>query len=273
MAKKLHLKGKGHEFSDAAKLLNYYQLWLDNLYPRAKFADGLQLVEKAGHSKRMQTMRKTWIDEGKPGYATESYTAKQNTDGVQNDPSGDITKGTDIGSADGNIEPASRAVADQTAFDNVGDPEDQFVLDTRKKPGKDDDDAAPEDDELDALLAEQSSSHMSRPKPAEPDSEGEDDFDALLAEHELSSHDRNPSVNKDSFPDEEDEVDALQAEHEASFRRVEGVDPRDAPERDDDLDAMQAKCESKEPIGADAVAGSSSPLPSICDDEDSALVT
>jgi hypothetical protein len=218
-------------------------------------------------------MRKTWIDEGKPGYATESYTAKPNTDGVQNDPSGDITKGTDIGSADSNIETASRSVADQTTFDNVGDSEDQFVLDTRKKPGEDDDDAAPEDDELDALLAEQSSSHTSRPKPAELDSEGEDDFDALLAEHEFYSHDRNPTMNKDSCPDEEDDVDALQAEHEASFRSVGGVDPRDVSERDDGLDAMQAKCESKQPNGADAVAGSSSPLPSICDDEDSALVT
>lgn len=218
-------------------------------------------------------MRKTWIDEGKPGYATEIYTAKQNIDGVQNDASGNIAKGTNIGSADSNIEPASRSVADQTTCDNVGDPEDQFVLDNRKKPGKDDDDAAPEDDELDALLAEQGSSHTSRLKPAEPDSEGEDDFDALLVEHEFYSHDRNPTISKDSCPDEEDDVDALQAEHEASFRGVGGVDPRDVPERDGDVDARQAKCESKEPNGADAVAGSSSPLLSICDDEDSALDT
>ena len=43
-----------------------YQLWLDDLYPRAKFADGLAMIEKLGHSKRMQYMRKEWMNEGKP---------------------------------------------------------------------------------------------------------------------------------------------------------------------------------------------------------------
>lgn len=49
-----------------ARLLNVYQLWLDDLYPRAKFADGLAIIEKLGHTKRMQTMRQEWINEGKP---------------------------------------------------------------------------------------------------------------------------------------------------------------------------------------------------------------
>ena len=48
-----------------ARLLNAYQLWLDDLYPRAKFADGLAIIEKVGHTKRMQTMRREWINEGK----------------------------------------------------------------------------------------------------------------------------------------------------------------------------------------------------------------
>ncbi|KAK7627186.1 replication fork protection component Swi3-domain-containing protein [Phyllosticta citricarpa] len=63
---KLRFKGKGHEFSDVARLLNMYQLWLDDLYPRAKLADGLSIIEKLGHKKRMQIMRKAWIDESKP---------------------------------------------------------------------------------------------------------------------------------------------------------------------------------------------------------------
>lgn len=49
-----------------ARLLNVYQLWLDDLYPRAKFADGLAIIERLGHTKRMQTMRREWINEGKP---------------------------------------------------------------------------------------------------------------------------------------------------------------------------------------------------------------
>lgn len=49
-----------------ARLLQHYQLWLDELYPRAKFADGLVMIEKLGHKKRLQTMRREWIDEGTP---------------------------------------------------------------------------------------------------------------------------------------------------------------------------------------------------------------
>ncbi|KAI4093655.1 MAG: hypothetical protein LQ348_000109 [Seirophora lacunosa] len=59
-------KGKGHEYSDLASLLNVYQFWLDDLYPRAKFADGLAIIEKLGHSKKIQVMRRTWINEEKP---------------------------------------------------------------------------------------------------------------------------------------------------------------------------------------------------------------
>lgn len=54
------------QYADVARLLNLYQLWLDELYPRAKFADGLAMIEKLGHTKRLQTMRREWINEGKP---------------------------------------------------------------------------------------------------------------------------------------------------------------------------------------------------------------
>lgn len=48
-----------------ARLLNTYQLWLDALYPRAKFADGLTIIEKLGHTKKMQSLRRDWINESK----------------------------------------------------------------------------------------------------------------------------------------------------------------------------------------------------------------
>lgn len=51
-------------------MLNMYQLWLDDLYPRAKFADALAIIEKVGHTKRMQVDRKAWMDEGKAKPAT-----------------------------------------------------------------------------------------------------------------------------------------------------------------------------------------------------------
>ncbi|KAL1311354.1 hypothetical protein AAFC00_001528 [Neodothiora populina] len=63
---KFKFRGKGHEFTDMAKLLNTYQLWLDDMFPKAKFLDGLAMVEKLGHKKKIQIYRKEWIDEGKP---------------------------------------------------------------------------------------------------------------------------------------------------------------------------------------------------------------
>ena len=36
------------------------------MYPRAKFADGLAIIEKLGHTKPIQIMRREWINEGKP---------------------------------------------------------------------------------------------------------------------------------------------------------------------------------------------------------------
>jgi replication fork protection complex subunit Csm3/Swi3 len=49
-----------------ARLLNTYQLWLDDLFPKAKFMDGISMIEKLGHKKRIQMMRREWIEEGKP---------------------------------------------------------------------------------------------------------------------------------------------------------------------------------------------------------------
>ncbi|GKT69777.1 chromosome segregation in meiosis protein 3 [Colletotrichum tofieldiae] len=65
-AANLTFKGKGHEFSDAARLLSFYQLWLDDLFPKAKFLDALAMVEKAGHKKTIALKRIDWINESKP---------------------------------------------------------------------------------------------------------------------------------------------------------------------------------------------------------------
>ncbi|KAK1252327.1 hypothetical protein MKX08_003514 [Trichoderma sp. CBMAI-0020] len=67
----LKFKGKGHEnllaqFSDAPRLLFFYQLWLDDLFPKARFLDALAMVEKAGHKKALVTARDGWINEGRP---------------------------------------------------------------------------------------------------------------------------------------------------------------------------------------------------------------
>ena len=54
-----------------ANLLSFYQIWLDDVFPKGKFLDSLVMVEKMGHKKRIQMARQEWIDEGKPKLAQE----------------------------------------------------------------------------------------------------------------------------------------------------------------------------------------------------------
>lgn len=216
-------------------------------------------------------MRMEWINEGKPGYSRETHTTERDVDRDENGKTVDVVKTGDTRTTGGNGDAAPRPAQNQQLVSKSEDSEALFFPDF-KEPGEDDDDAAPEDDELDALLAEQDTSHVSRPKPGEPQSEGEDDLDALLAEQDANSNQPNSNTNKDAIPDEDDDLDALLAEHDASNRRTEGVKAQEqAAEDEDDLDALLAERESRELDGVELIAASS-PLP-IIDDEDSEPLT
>ncbi|KAJ9607994.1 chromosome segregation in meiosis- protein [Cladophialophora chaetospira] len=275
LTKKLRIKGKGHEFSDVARLLNYYQLWLDDLYPRAKFADGLQLVEKAGHSRRMQVARKEWIDEGKPGYIRERE-AKKKADKDEREQERKTDEmyagGEETMMSGANNEPLNEG---STVVDDS-----LFIPDSRTTNNAAQDDAGlPEDDELDALLAEQDTRTTTRPTTVprriiEDDSEGEDDLDALLAEQESRKKASAPAVStpapksqSQSFDDDDedmDDLDALLAEQEARSRSNAAREVNGAPalegalpgpmedefpvDDEDDLDALLADQEARETL-------------------------
>lgn len=222
LTKTLRIKGKGHEFSDVAMLLNYYQLWLDELYPRAKFGDGLQLLEKAGHSRRMQVMRKEWIDEGKPEYIREREARKKAIEEMREQ---EKTPGNLFAGEEALMSGANNESADGT----LGVEEDSlFVPDSRltENIGAGDD-GLPDDDELDALIAEQDTRPVARPaskQVVDDDSEGDDDLDALLAEQEtrrlpISMTGTNSASRPKTSPFEDndedmDDLDALLAEQE-----------------------------------------------------------
>ena len=65
------------QFSDAARLLSFYQLWLDDLFPKAKFLDALAMVEKAGHKTSMHKARVDLINEDKPGRSSDDAAATE----------------------------------------------------------------------------------------------------------------------------------------------------------------------------------------------------
>ncbi|KAL4994818.1 replication fork protection component Swi3-domain-containing protein [Aspergillus recurvatus] len=221
----LKFKGRGHEFSDLARLLNFYQLWLDDLFPRAKFVDGLAMIERLGHSKRLQTMRRAWIDEEKPKSAVE------NTLGIlQTNPNDNNVTSYDT----------SIAVTGQSIPDDIARPpggsndtdEDLFLPDSTNHQQSADKSRVPPDDddefdELDALLSE----HRDEPNTGKPTSTGgagnghaspdDDDFDeldALLREHEGETDigNLNSKKSKNDLSETDSHADELEA--------MEGID-------------------------------------------------
>ncbi|KKK22960.1 hypothetical protein P175DRAFT_0502339 [Aspergillus ochraceoroseus IBT 24754] len=170
---KLKFKGKGHEFSDLARLLNFYQLWLDDLFPRAKFADGLTILERLGHSKRIQIMRREWIDEEKPKMGDGEIPdrsrfgqqSNNNNNNNNNDNDNDLTT-HDVTMTENNHEsgPSSESVKveysrETDGIDNDDDDDDLFISDRNAQSRLTANQSAPpqddEFDELDALLREQ----------------------------------------------------------------------------------------------------------------------
>lgn len=159
------------------RLLSFYQLWLDDLFPRAKFADGLAIIEKLGHSKRMQTMRREWIDEGKPrdrfadGWAVSGQVAKQQQPELHRRSSKSNEDSSEHPNIDGALESNSTSTVELEEPDPVNSqslqwhtegvqhdtPHDEslFISDGEE------DDQPPEDD-LDALLAEDVQKDFSR---------------------------------------------------------------------------------------------------------------
>jgi replication fork protection complex subunit Csm3/Swi3 len=228
-------------------------MWLDDLFPKAKFLDALAMVEKAGHKTIMHKMRMEWIDEGKPKRSIEDDFAELLEDGPEQTMPTEPAKLAPIFEK-------SRATPARTGEDLFDDGE--LYNATPRVNGRTTEMAnggeVPDaEEDLDALLAEtealQSTSHRqgpsvvgisqpmnsifggdsnSRPSQAagEPD---EDDLDALMAEAEAGGQPAGPKDQGNShagvnsiFGDgkakelkpvshEEDDLDALMAESEA----------------------------------------------------------
>jgi replication fork protection complex subunit Csm3/Swi3 len=136
------------QFSDISMLLRTYQLWLDDLYPRAKFADGLAIIEKLGHSKQLQMMRKQWIDEAKPNPFADDL-EPQHAPTATNPVSDTVPPGE----TNGQTEAAARI--DDSMDHGLPTIQTDRHIEPVKQPAEDELDQ-PDEDELDALLAEES---------------------------------------------------------------------------------------------------------------------
>ncbi|KAJ3554527.1 hypothetical protein NPX13_g10588 [Xylaria arbuscula] len=269
-AQSLKFKGKGHEFSDTARLLSFYQLWLDDLFPKAKFVDALAMVEKAGHKNRLRLQRIKWIDEGRP----RAGGLDNNDD--DNDLFGDSNQPEERDPA---IFPARIAPMFQNGSDEraktpaVDDPfEGDIYGASPRQPttstsifGNGGNNEAngdePDEDDLDALMAEEEAqrtaptslfgngkvTQMTPKQPQQNHDDDDDDLDALMAEAEGASSNaintqppnRNPA-RKIIVDDDEDDLDALIAEAEMAgpaaikppSRDFNGAKPKEDPPTD-----------------------------------------
>lgn len=267
------------QFSDAARLLSFYQEWLDDLFPKATFLDALAMVEKTGHKTVIKTERMKWIDEGKP-----KSSIKDDDDlfgGREPSPPKEPSRVAHIFEKSG----AGRAKTPDND-DLFGD--DIYGATPRASttgPSRQVEDV-PDEEDLDALMAEAEGSSgpatsippfgsifggglAKRPLKAtnEPDDE---DMEALLAEAEAQSASPKPASlfgNGKAKPaaratgfedDDEDDMDALMAMAEAEAQPVP-TKPKPASrttgfegDDDDDLDALMAMAEAEKTVAAKA---------------------
>lgn len=185
--------------------MSFYQEWLDDLFPKAKFLDALAMVEKAGHNKMMQKMRVDWINEGRP---KSNVTADGGDDDEPAGAQQQESEAPEPRQAD-RIAPIFERTTSgaRPSTPPVEDPFEDIYGATPTGAGKNGRAAEaggePDQDELDALMAEMEQEPSvprqstggavksifgdgkpkaaEKPKPAEPD---DDDLDALMAEAE-----------------------------------------------------------------------------------------
>ncbi|KAL1856830.1 chromosome segregation in meiosis-related protein [Diaporthe australafricana] len=233
-AGKLKLKGKGHEWGDASRLMSFYQEWLDDLFPKAKFLDALAMVEKAGHNKMMQSMRVGWINEGRPksnvtadgGDDVEPAEERQESETAaprQADRIAPIFERTAAGPR-----PSTPPLEDLFDDDIYG----ATPVGARRSGREPEAGGEPDQDELDALMAEAEQEPSvpirpsggaarsifgdGKPKAAEksrPTETEDDDLDALMAEVEAEQGPKKTAVgdasNSRAAPDFDDEEAAM----------------------------------------------------------------
>lgn len=257
------------QFSDAARLLSFYQLWLDDLFPKAKFLDALAMVEKAGHKTSMHRQRMEWINEGKPK-AMAWEDDDEFREGRPPSPAREPTRIAPIfekrtGAAEGRSTP--------TVDDLFGD-EDIYNATPRPRTAERNHGGEP-DDELDALMAQeeaegqatrQGNGTTSGPKPftsifgggglAQPAQQArtsgdpdQDELDALMAEAEAEAE---ISAQKNTKGTQETVVRSIfgDGKPKASSKQVDEDDM-------DDLDALMAEAEASGPPSRPSVPAAS----------------
>ncbi|KAG5990000.1 hypothetical protein E4U52_005039 [Claviceps spartinae] len=241
-ARDLNLKGKGHELSDAARLLSFYQIWLDDLFPKAKFLDALAMVEKLGHKKQIVVARNEILNEGKPK--------------AQEDQDDDFGMGLDVPAAaaagsSGSAPSTARAVQEGdrpvTPVRNEGVPDEEDLYGATPRVVRQQNPPQSEvPDEEDLYGAMPRIVRQQQPKSDIPDEE-----DLYGATPRIVGQ----QTQRSDVPDEEDLYGAT-----PRIVRHQAPQP-DVPDEEDDLDALIAEAESQDRVSS--IVRAKAPLPAI----------
>ena len=240
-AKKLRLKGKGHEFSDVGRMLEMYQIWLNNLYPKNKFLDAAATVERLGHKARVVVARKGWIDGGK--YPKEGGNDVERV----GDGEGDIFADPTLPPR----EPGGLMQQDAAIFTGTRE-----LAERQKAAGGTEQGNAPDDLDLDDLFGTQDHSgpFSIRAPLAAPtaqtsifggnDIPSDDDLDALMAEQEMNSA---PAPEKSVNRFDRWHAHPISAAGQRVFNEHAPTEPdlayEDGIPDEDDLDALMAEAD------------------------------
>lgn len=272
---RLKLKGKGHEFSDAARMLSFYQEWLDELFPKASFLDALAMVEKAGHKTSLRNARMKWIDELKPRGEGE-----EGPNDVDPFPIYEHDKTPkDTGRIAPVFDKAKERPKTPDGDDLFGD-DDIYNATPRAATKGARGEGVPDDDDLDALMAEAEANSGQPPRSIFGN--GSESIFGNGTSNSTAAAPPKPQAN--NIP-EDDDLDALMAEAEAetlstrpnqSTKSIlgDGNSKPSAPQRkevddfdDDDLDALMAEVEAQPPTKAPSAPKSTEPT-KVNDEED-----
>lgn len=124
------------------------------------------MIEKLGHSKRIQTMRREWIDQEKPRQRHNDDDPPQETENTHHNGTSNAAELHSDRQSNSRQSPRPNDDSDDLFMSDEGNP--QYVVERGD---------APEEDDLEALLREQEDEVVDK-----PDAPEEDDLDALLRE-------------------------------------------------------------------------------------------
>ncbi|KAA1471116.1 Swi3-domain-containing protein [Dentipellis sp. KUC8613] len=195
-------KGKGYEAVDLDRVLQIYQFWTHKMYPKTKFRDTVERVEKLCHSKRMHVALSVWRDEAKGLINGRSF---PDADDEVVDLTGNDNDNDSAGSDDDGPPRAKKPAG--AVIDLDSDAEDS-ALRPPAPPASSSPTSGLEDDfDLDALLAEEerlkNSAQAMRPSAttSKPAAHGfTDEDEAMWDQMELEYEDAPPPVPKPAAP-------------------------------------------------------------------------